>query len=269
VYPATRGNICMNLSLNGHSIYFEQYGPHEGPAVILLHHGLGTLGAWEEQIPALVDAGLRVIAYDRWGYGKSDPRQHLALPYFEDDLDDLLSLLEALKIPSASLIGHSDGGTLSLYFAEKYPQRVERMVIVAAHIYVEPKMIPGIEGLRAALTGEIKFQEGMQRVHGEKWEQVFWNWYDGWVNESILAWDMRPLLHKIACPVLVVQGLEDEHATPKHAQDMASAIPGAELWLVEGGAHMLPRELPQAFNQRIWDFLVPVLSVESTDIYGK
>jgi pimeloyl-ACP methyl ester carboxylesterase len=255
----------MNLNLNGHSIYYEQYGPEMGPAVILLHHGLGTLGAWEEQIPAFVDAGLRVIAYDRWGYGMSDPREQLALPYFEDDLDDLLALLEALKIQTASLIGHSDGGTISLYFAEIHPERVERMVIVAAHIYVEPKMVPGIESLREAFEQEPKFQEGMQRVHGEKWERVFWNWYGGWANEATLSWDMRPLLLRVACPVLVVQGLQDEHATPRHAEDLASAIPAAELWLVEGGVHMLPRELPQIFNQRVLEFLTPVLSLQTRD----
>jgi pimeloyl-ACP methyl ester carboxylesterase len=255
----------MNLNVNGHSIYYEAYGPPAGPAVILLHHGLGTLNAWEEQIPAFIDAGLRVIAYDRWGYGKSDPRPRLALPYFEDDLDDLLALLQTLEISTASLVGHSDGGTLSLYFAEKYPQRVERMVIVAAHIYVEPTMVPGIEGLRAAIEQEPKFQEGMCRAHGDKWQQVFWNWYTGWVNEATLSWDMRSLLHRITCPVLVVQGLQDEHATPRHAEDLASAIPAGELWLVEGSAHMLPRDLPQPFNQRVMEFLAPVFSLPSGD----
>ncbi|MFO7624677.1 MAG: alpha/beta hydrolase [Anaerolineales bacterium] len=247
----------MNLNVRGHSIYYEQYGPPSGPPVVLLHHGLGTLEAWEEQIPAFVDAGLQVIAYDRWGYGRSDSRERLTLPYFEDDLDDLLALLQALGIHTASLIGHSDGGTLSLYFAEKYPHLVERMIIVAAHIYVEPKMAPGIEELRAAFEGEPKFREGMCRVHGEKWERVFWNWYEGWVNEATLNWDMRPLLHRVACPVLVVQGQEDEHATPRHAIDLASAIPSAQLWLVEGGSHMLPRDLPETFNQRVLEFLAP------------
>jgi pimeloyl-ACP methyl ester carboxylesterase len=258
----------MNLSLNGHSIYYEQRGPQTGPAVIFLHHGLGTLSAWEEQIPVFAEAGLRVIAYDRWGYGRSDPRERLAVPYFKDDLDDLLALFEALNIHKASLVGHSDGGTLSLYFAEGHPERVERMIIVAAHIYVEPKMVPGIEELRIALEQEPKFQEGMRRAHGGKWEQVFQNWYTAWVNEATLSWDMRPLLHRITCPVLVVQGLEDEHATPRHAEDLADAIPTAELWLVEEGLHMLPRDLPETFNQRVLEFLAPVLSLEARHSQG-
>ena len=76
---------------------------------------------------------------------------------------------------------------------------------------------------------------------------------------------MRPLLHRINCPVLVVQGQQDEHATPRHAEDLAGAIPSAELWLVEDGSHMLPRDLPEAFNQRVLEFLAPVLSLQARD----
>jgi pimeloyl-ACP methyl ester carboxylesterase len=131
---------------------------------------------------------------------------------------------------------------------------------VAAHIYVEPKMLPGIQELRRAYEREPKFQEGMRRAHGEKAEQVFENWYGGWVQESSLSWDMRPRLRNIRCRVLVVQGLEDEHATAQHAKDLAGAIPGAELWLVPGAGHMLPRDQPEVFNPRLLEFLMAELS---------
>jgi pimeloyl-ACP methyl ester carboxylesterase len=213
------------------------------------------LSAWEEQIPALAEAGFRVLAYDRWGYGQSQDRPQLTLPYFEEDQQDLLSLMQTLEIDKASLVGHSDGGTIALYFSGVHPNMVRRMMIVAAHIYVEPKMIPGIHELRRAYEQEPKFQEGMRRAHGEKAEQVFQNWYGGWVKESNMDWDMRPSLADIRCPVLVVQGLEDEHASPQHAEDLAGAIPGAELWLVPEAGHMLPRDLPEIFNRRLLEFL--------------
>jgi pimeloyl-ACP methyl ester carboxylesterase len=250
----------MNILVNGRSIYFELHGPPTGPVLILLHHGLGSLAAWEEQIPVLAGAGFRVLAYDRWGYGRSQAREKLSVPYFEQDVRDLLALMQSLAIHKASLVGHSDGGTISLYFAERYPQLVGRMVIVAAHIYVEPKMLPGIQELRRAYEREPKFQEGMRRAHGEKAEQVFENWYGGWVQESSLSWDMRPRLRNIRCRVLVVQGLEDEHATAQHAKDLAGAIPGAELWLVPGAGHMLPRDQPEVFNPRLLEFLMAELS---------
>jgi pimeloyl-ACP methyl ester carboxylesterase len=252
----------MKINLNGRSISYELHGPETGPVVILLHHGLGMMGAWEEQIPVLAQAGYRVLAYDRWGYGQSQERPQLSLPYFEEDQKDLLSLMQALGIQKASLVGHSDGGTISLYFAREYPRLVRRMVIIAAHIYVEPKMIPTIQELRRSYEQEPKFQEGMRRAHGDKARQVFQNWYGGWVKESNLAWDMRPMLESIRCPVLVMQGMEDEHASLQHAKDLAAAIPGAKLWLAQGAGHMLPRDLPEAFNPRLLEFLKPELSGE-------
>ena len=66
---------------------------------------------------------------------------------------------------------------------------------------------------------------------------------------------MRPELKRIACPVLVVQGCEDEHTEPRHARETAANIPGAELWLVDGAAHMLPQDLPEVFNPRLLEFL--------------
>jgi 3-oxoadipate enol-lactonase len=85
------------------------------------------------------------------------------------------------------------------------------------------------------------------------------------VHESNLSWDIRPRLRNIRCRVLVVQGLEDEHATPQHARDLAGAIPAAELWLVPGAGHMLPREQPEVFNPRLLGFLMAELSGQYLD----
>src|SRR5512143_1178818 len=132
------------MQINGHDIYLEISGPEDGPVVILLHHGLGTVKAWSRQVTNLVETGYRVLAYDRWGYGRSDPRDGLDLPAFTTDLDDLLCLMDQLDIPQAALMGHSDGGTIALYFATQQPKRVRCLITIAAHIYLEPKMVPGI-----------------------------------------------------------------------------------------------------------------------------
>ena len=202
-----------------------------------------------------------MIAYDRWGYGRSEERPNLSVPFFPEDLNDLLDLLNSLNIERATLVGHSDGGSIALYFAAGHPERMTCLVTVAAHIYAEPKMEPGIEGVQAAYEGEARFREGLRRLHGEKTDSVFFNWYNGWrSNPEILSWDMRPLLNRITCPTLVIQGTEDEHATPQHARDLAAAIPNSparhtELWLLEGARHMLPQEEPEKFNQRVLEFI--------------
>lgn len=223
--------------------------------IVLLHHGLGSVRAWKAQIPVLVEAGWHVLVYDRWGYGRSEARPRLSIPTFEDDLADLLSLVDALNLPQFSLVGHSDGGTISLYFAAAHPERLQRLVAVAAHIYVEPKIVMGIEGVCQAFQNDPAFRQGLQRVHADKTQAVFSAWFEGWHDPANLSWDMRPVLGKITCPALIVQGRQDEHATPQHAFDAATAIPDSELWLVREAAHMLPQEMPEVFNRRLLDFL--------------
>ncbi len=245
----------VKLQVNGHCLNVEQAGEDSGPAVVLLHHGLGSTRAWRGQIPALAEGGFHVVAYDRWGYGGSDTRPALDLPGFTTDLDDLHALLQQLNIPKTALVGHSDGGTIALYFAARWPEMVSCLVTVAAHIYVEPRMEPGIWGIRQAFDGDERFRKGLRQAHGDKFQSVFENWFGGWYKPEFLSWDMRTVLKQIRCPTLVVQGEEDEHATSQHARDIAAWIPGSELWLVPGAQHMLPQENAAIFTPRLLQFL--------------
>ena len=243
------------MIINSHDLYVEQTGPQNGPAVVLLHHGLGSVRAWRGQIQALAEAGHRVIAYDRWGYGGSDRRDGLDLPAFTTDVSDLGTLLDQLGIRRAALVGHSDGGTIALYYAARYPARVRCLVTVAAHIYIEPKMEPAFVNLQESFKSDDRFRKGMKLAHGDKYESVFQHWFDGWYRIESLSWDLRSVLGSIKCPALIVQGDEDEHASPQHAIDIAESIPGAELWIIPGVKHMVPQECTEAFNMKIVQFL--------------
>jgi len=245
----------MLIDINGHVVNVQDEGEPHKPPVLLLHHGLDSVRAWVEQIGVFAEAGFRVIAYDRWGYGKSDSRPALDLPAFTTDLDDLNCLLEALGIQQVSLVGHSDGGTIALYFAAQQPERVTCLVTVAAHIYIDAKMEPSIRDIRQAFEDNVRFQDGMKRSHSEKYEAVFNNWFNGWYHNDVLDWDMRSILRQISCPTLVVQGEDDEHATPQHAKDIADSIPGAELWIMRGAKHLLPQDNSAEFNAKILKFL--------------
>lgn len=249
------GDMVDCMQVNGHELYVETHGPAGAPAVVLLHHGLGSVRAWQAQIPALAEAGFYTVAYDRWGYGRSGQREEFSIPFFNEDLDDLDDMLDQLGLERASLVGHSDGGTIALSYAARRPERVQSLVTVAAHIYVEPKMDTGIQRLRIGYENGSSFQQAFARVHGIKADMVFRAWYEGWRKPDSLHWDIRPLLRQIESPTLVIQGMEDEYATPQHAQDIAGAISGAELWLMEGARHMLPQEQAPEFNRRVIEFL--------------
>jgi pimeloyl-ACP methyl ester carboxylesterase len=252
----------LKIFVNGHNLYVEEAGPENGPAVVLLHHGLGSVRAWRNQVPTLADAGFRVVAYDRWGYGESDSRPGLDVPSFSMDVKDLECLLDQIGIQHAALIGHSDGGTIALYYSAQQPMKVSCLVTVAAHIYIETKMEPGILDIRQAFETDDRFRLGMQIAHKEKYIEVFQNWYKSWYQPDMLAWDMRLLLGKIICPALIVQGDADEYATPQHAMDIAGSIAGADLWLVPGAQHMVPIENAAEFNTRILGFLMDCVKVE-------
>jgi pimeloyl-ACP methyl ester carboxylesterase len=248
------------IPTNGHHLHVHIHGSPDAPSVVLLHHGLGNARAWRRQTTALAAAGLRVIAYDRWGYGKSDVRQGLDIPYFEQDQADLLALLDYLSIQRAILVGHSDGGTIALSLAAHYPRRVLGLAAIAAHIYLEPQMLPAIEEARWVFLSDEQFRVKFREAHGEKWQCVFENWYQGWWHLQSLNWDMRPLLASIQCPCFVIQGELDEYTTPQHAREVAAAIPGATLWLAPGVDHMLQRQAPKQLNERLLRFIKDVIS---------
>lgn len=246
-----------NVGRAGHTLHWERAGEPGAPAVVFLHHGLGSTRAWKQQQSAFVAGGWQTLAYDRWGYGRSSSRPSLDLPGFGADLDDLAALLDDQGLERAALVGHSDGGTVALYFAARFPERISALITVAAHIYLEATMLPGMLALRQAFEHDERFRQGLVRAHGDKVDSVFSNWYDGWVRAEHLAWDMRPMLSGVRCPTLVIQGELDEHATPQHAHNLAAAVAEGHLWLISGVGHMPAQDQPDEFNRRVLEFLEP------------
>jgi pimeloyl-ACP methyl ester carboxylesterase len=127
-------------------------------------------------------------------------------------------------------------------------------------------MAPGIASVRHDYEHDYRFQRKMRRVHGENADSLFWGWFNGWTNPDIKDWDMRPQIKGIECPTLVVQGLEDEHASPQHAREIVEAIPNAELWLLPDVGHMPAQEIPAEFNQKILHFIRNSQTEETTKL---
>ncbi len=237
-----------------HALYWERHGSPRVGTLTLLHHGLGSVRSWRRQIPALVAAGWEVLVYDRWGYGRSDPRPDFSQRFLLDDASEAIHLLDLLDIDHTALIGHSDGGTIALLMATMQPQRITRMVVVAAHIYYEEKMRDGLLSI-AEQTRQPPLSIALQREHGERAEALVELWINHWLNSDPSRLDMSDRLEQIACPTLVIQGELDEHATPDHARDIAEGVQRGELWLIPETGHMPPHEIPDKFNQRVLDFL--------------
>jgi pimeloyl-ACP methyl ester carboxylesterase len=240
--------------VQGHRLYWEIHGPANASPIVLLHHGLGSVYSWRRQIPAFVNQGWRVVAFDRWGYGRSDPRPSFEQDFLLKDKDEALKLLDILGIKRANIIGHSDGGTIALMLAAQYPLLVERLVTVAAHIYFEPKIVDGLE-LIAQAVRVPPLSKVLAREHGGRAQALAQAWLDCWLRADFPTLSLQGQLSKITCPVLVIQGELDEHATPKHASDIAKGVHNGELWLIPGVGHMPMHEVPEDFNHRVLRFL--------------
>lgn len=245
----------MRIKSQNHALYCETHGQREGTPVIFLHHGLGSTRSWRKQVDAFTENGFFVINYDRWGYGQSSDRSVFSPPDFKEDVIDLIAVLDQFEIQEGALVGHSDGGTIALQMAIQHPERVTAMVLAAAHIYLEPKMEPGIQGIVDSYQDNRKFRKGLVDAHGDRAEKLIHQWYEGWHLPDVQAWDMRPELSSVQCPVLVIQGAQDEHTLPQHAADIAQGIPNAVLEIVEGGVHMLPQTEDKMFNTRVIGFI--------------
>jgi pimeloyl-ACP methyl ester carboxylesterase len=212
------------IEINQHQIHVELFGPESGQSVVLLHHGLGATNSWRNQISKLVNHGFRVIVFDRWGYGQSSSRIEFDIPWFTSDQDDLKSLLSMLGINRANLIGHSDGGTIALLFAITYPRCVNSLILSGAHIFIDNQMCSGIKEIHKRYYEDQSFRQKLAKDHASKDFQVFDNWYQGWVNPDNVKWNLRPLLHQVNCPTLIIQGENDEFATRQQAIDFANGI---------------------------------------------
>ena len=242
------------VRINQHGLYWERYGDPHAPCVALLHHGLGSIRSWRRQIPDFIDAGWQVLAHDRWGYGRSDERPEFKLAYLADDAQEAFALLNTLGIEQLNLVGHSDGGSIALLMASEQPERINAMVVVAAHIYFEPMMVDGLNMIAQSVTDPV-LMEGLAREHGERTPRLLQAWVDHWRAADSQSLSMGELLPTIVCPTMVVQGELDEHATPQHAVDIAEGVQQGSLWLIPEVKHMPPHEIPEAFNQRVLQFL--------------
>ena len=239
----------------GPELYIEAAGA--GEPLILLHHGLGCTRDWDGVAPRLAEH-YHVIAYDRPGYGRSAasaPRSMLGADAFERDAEDLIALLDRLGIESAHLVGHSDGATIGLIAAARWPQRVRTLVSEAAHIYFEAI---GYASVRRALSWGLDHPAGQQYLrsrHGDYGPQVLRMFAAHWIEHTSPDWTLLPLVREVRCPTLVVQGTDDNYGTERQPRDIAAAIPGAVLWLIDGVGHEPHVELADAYVQRVLEFI--------------
>lgn len=245
-----------DLTLGGHRIHCVwPNGRGEGrETVVFLHDGLGTTESWKDHPQRLAEAhGLNALAYDRWGYGKSEPRPDFPFAFLEAELPPLVQLLDRFRLGAVHLVGHSDGGSIALLLAALFPGRVRTAVTVGAHVSIEKKNLDGIRALAEAQAAG-RTPAWLKKLHGRRAEKLLAAWSAGWLSGPHGKWNIEGYLHHIECPLLVVQGEQDDFGTPAQVEAIVSRVPGAESWLVPNCGHTAYNEQPEVFRERVGDF---------------
>lgn len=211
------------------------------PTWVFLHEALGSVGQWKSFPYELCRAtGLDGIVYDRVGHGRSSPMRKPRDPLFyrEEAEVSLHGLLHALNVRRPLLFGHSDGATIALMYASRFPDTTEGVVSEAAHVVIEDVTVDGIREARVQYaTTDLK--EKLSRYHAEKTDAVFSAWADTWLDPAMAEWEMLDDLRAIRCPLLVVQGDGDQYGSRRQVDLIAEHTGGpAEILWLEGVGHV-------------------------------
>ncbi len=211
------------------------------PTLVFLHEGLGCIELWRDFPETLcASTGCAGLVYERKGYGGSEKFSGpWPLDYLQEESSTCLpALLKACHIDDAILIGHSDGGTIALITASTHGDLVRGVITEAAHIFVEDITLAGIRNaVKAFETTNLK--DKLARYHKENTETIFLRWADRWLSPEFYNWNIEEYLPKIICPVLVLQGQDDEYGTPAQVEGIASLVSGpVDVKLIPACGHV-------------------------------
>ncbi len=196
--------------------------------------------------------GVCCVAYERWGYGASEARDSFAPGFMEAEVPTLLEVLAELTPRPVDLVGHSDGGSIALLAASRFGERVRSVVSIAAHAFVEPITTTSIAALLEAAERDGP-QGWLTRFHGPHGLDLLRSWAAVWLGQVHAGWDIRDRLPFVRCPVLAIQGDDDEFGSDEQLWEIGRRIEGAETWRIPGVGHT-PFVDEASFARRIADF---------------
>ncbi|MBC7942201.1 MAG: alpha/beta hydrolase [Chitinophagaceae bacterium] len=235
-----------------------------------MHEGLGSVSMWRDFPDQLCAAtGCRGLVFSRPGYGRStarEPGERWGADFMHRQAHEMLpALFAAVGLdPVATppwLFGHSDGGSIALLHAAQESRagslarvvRVAGAIVVAPHIFVEEVAITSIEAARQAyLEGGLR--QALSRHHDDP-DSAFWGWNDAWLAPSFRGWSIESELAAITCPLLAVQGLDDEYGSLAQIRGIAQRLPHTHLLELAECGHSPHRDQPGRLIAGVANFM--------------
>lgn len=234
----------------------------DAPLLVFLHEGLGSVSMWKDwPRQACEAAGCRGLVYSRRGYGRSTPlaageKRPVDFMHHEA-LEVLPALLAALGIDAKRdrpiLFGHSDGGSIALLYAAMHPGAVAGVVVAAPHIFVEDRTVAHIEQARQAYR-DTELRARLARHHDDV-DSAFCGWNDVWLDPAFRRWNIEEHLPRITCPVLAMQGVDDEYGTLEQIRGIRRAAPQTQLLEIPDCRHSPHKDQPATVIQAIAGFV--------------
>ena len=243
--PPDRSGIA---EVNGTRLFYAQFG--RGEPVLLLHGGMGSSNYWGYQIESLARSHA-VTVMDTRGHGRS-PVTSSAFGY-ELFADDVVALMDYLRLPNASLVGWSDGAVTGLLAAMRRPDRVARLFTFGANFSADgAKAGGGRTPVFAAYSSRCRDEYRTLSPKPDKWPELIAGLRTTWHSELNIT---KRKLGTLKCPTTMCVGQYDEIIKWERAQDMAQAIPAGRFVLLPDVSHFAMLQNPEQFNRALADFL--------------
>jgi pimeloyl-ACP methyl ester carboxylesterase len=259
-YLAKPGDMVEVL---GTTLHVRDTGPRDAPAVVLVHGFGSSLQTWDTWATAL-EADHRVIRIDLPGSGLSPPD---ASGQYVDarSIALLIALQDRLGVPRASIVGHSIGGRIAWTFAARYPERVDKLVLVSPDGFASPGFAYGVAPKVPSMLGLMRFvlpkpllRMNLAPAYADPallTDALTTRYHDLLLapgareamlmrmRQTVLV-DPVPLLQRIRAPTLLVWGERDAMIPLANANDYLKAMPNARLVTVPGAGHLPHEEAP-------------------------
>ncbi len=246
------------IDAGGHTLEVERIGaaPDGRPTLVFLHEGLGSVAMWRD-FPANLArmTHCNAVIYSRHGYGRSEPlAASRTVRYMHDEaLIVLPELLDHLEIMQPVLVGHSDGGSIALIHAGSGVRPVRAVIAIAPHVMVEDISVHSIAAAREAFE-KTDLPRRLARYH-DNVESAFWGWNRIWLDPAFRDWNIESFLAGVTCPVLAIQGEDDEYGTREQVLRIARRVRDAEVIMLPDCGHSPHRDAPEALAQSIVGFI--------------
>ncbi len=246
--------------MNNLKVYFETHG--EGETILLLHHGFGCTKMWKDILPGLVQAGYRVILYDRRGYGRSERGDGFDEFYVSDgfrpqSVEELKDLKAQLGIGPCHLIGQCEGGVVAVDYSAAYPGEVRSLVTSSTQCFSKVPMteLNPTKFLKSFKELDPEIQGKFVDWHGEYAETSF-NQFRRFGGEYGMDYfDLRNQLHRVACPALVIYPDRSAVFDVEQGVEFYKHLLLGELMVLPNCGHNTYEERTEEYLKAVLDFL--------------